>query len=93
MVLPACGIIWSNFIIGVTGGREWIFEELMINIFCPNLVGTLFKISEAQWSSNNINITNKIMPRHDIKKLLEVNDKIPQKEQKEKRHFIRKRQT
>ena len=48
VVLPACGIIWSNFIIGVTGGREWIFEELMINIFCPNLVGTLFKISEAQ---------------------------------------------
>lgn len=48
VVLAARGIIWSNFIIGVTGGREWIFEELMINIFCPNLVGTLFKISEAQ---------------------------------------------
>lgn len=85
MVLAARGIMWSNFIIGVTGGREWIFEELMINIFLSKFGGNPIQDLRSSVKLKEYNITNKIMPRHNIKKMLEVNDKIPQKEQKEKK--------
>ena len=40
IVLVTCWTIWSNFVIGVTEGRrEWIFEEIMINIFFSKFGG------------------------------------------------------
>ena len=70
IVLVKCWTIWRNFVIGVTEGRrEWIFEEIMINIIFFQIWWEVYsrfqKLSEAQ--EIYIYITNKIMPRHKFK--------------------------